>query len=159
MPVALHNVSVAMYNFSACSYISCQCQGVFQLYAYIHCITFFNLSRITSRISNRQMLWILLLLLLLLLLMCPAIGLSVFHIGCVSKEFSFRVRNAISFKLTHTIGRYFSEIITRCYNCIKIYIFFCVFPCICVSVCGVQYSLRKQRHRCCAALGMRSLDT
>jgi predicted membrane protein len=74
MPVALHNVSVAMYNFSVFSYVSCQCQMVFQLY--IHFITFFKLSRITSRISNRQ------LLLSLLLLMCPAIGLSVLHNRC-----------------------------------------------------------------------------
>ena len=52
--------------------------------------------------------------------MCRAVGLSVLYNVCVSKEFSFRVRNAMSFKLTNTIVRYFAEIVTRSYNRNKI---------------------------------------
>jgi hypothetical protein len=89
--------------------------------------------------------------------MCPAIGLSVLHIGCVSKEFSFRVRNAISFKLTNAIGRYFSAIITRSYNSIEIciFVYFLVFVSVfllssrvCVSsVTAVLCSIRNAQSR------------
>jgi hypothetical protein len=68
-------------------------------------------------------------LVIIIIIMCPGMGPSVFNNGCVSKEFSCRVRNAISFKLTNTREGYCAQLITRCYNCIKM----CPL-CLCLSV-------------------------